>query len=411
MMPSRPHRSRCRQFLRHPLLQRLALLALTLLAACLSAGPALDGPTSALLRLDRTTGTWDPVADHPPHDGDLLLDPTDGRLLQQHPDGLLDDLGPADLPQLQQATAAHDPHLTAEPPEATDLVWLLSPTEDPRVRPLTSVPPDALVAHQGHVYRTRHDAQGQLSHITPTGDILTTVEQTHTSRVRVIVDLDIAFEDGGTDTIEVTPEHPFWHVDRQDWVEVWELQEGARLQVHGGGTAIVVGKTWRQGDFEVVNLGVRGPRNYYVGEAGGDGEDGDGDVQRAVLVHNKGGDSSGGGGFIVHPNGTAVHRSQAEMVESITRAGATRVGPTSRGDGTIYKLDTPAGPMEVRVMDGTTGGGPHSGPRTVTTRDGTQNAAGMGGERVQANGDPFPNGTSRADRQAGGHTHGQVNDR
>ena len=99
------------------------------------------------------------------------------------------------------------------------------------------------------------------------------------------------------------------------------------------------------------------------------------------------------------------------MVDSITDAGATKVGPTAAGDGTIYKIDTPGGPMEVRVMDGTPGGGPHSGPRTVTTRDGTQNAAGMGGERVQANGDRFPNGASKADRQAGGHTHEQVNDR
>jgi len=134
-------------------------------------------------------------------------------------------------------------------------------------------------------------------------------------------------------------------------------------------------------------------------------------VDSARAADNVADAAKAGGGFIVHPSGTAVHKSQAEMVDSITGAGATKVGPTAKGDGTIYNMDTPGGPMEVRVMDGTPGGGPNSGPRTVTTRDGTQNAAGMGGERVQANGDAFPSGTSKADRQAGGHTHEQVNDR
>jgi hypothetical protein len=125
-------------------------------------------------------------------------------------------------------------------------------------------------------------------------------------------------------------------------------------------------------------------------------------------VHNS---TGGGKDFIVHPNGTAVHKSQKEMVQSIEGAGATKIGPTAKGDGVIYQMDTPGGKMDVRVMDGTPGGGPHSGTRTVTTRSGTQDAAGRGGEYVQANGDRFPNGTSKADRKAGGHTHEQVNDR
>ena len=77
--------------------------------------------------------------------------------------------------------------------------------------------------------------------------------------------------------------------------------------------------------------------------------------------------------FIGTESGTAVHRSQAELVESITEAGATRVGPTTATTeaGEIFYLQTAGGPMEIRVMQGRPGGGPLQGPRTINTRPGT----------------------------------------
>ena len=115
------------------------------------------------------------------------------------------------------------------------------------------------------------------------------------------------------------------------------------------------------------------------------------------------GDASGGGAkFIVGPNGTAVHRSQAEMVESIQGAGARRVGPTTNTteSGTIYQMDTPGGPMEVRVMEGRAGGGPFQDRRTVVTRPGTK-------EYVNPNGTRIEGAVPKAERKRIGHIHGQ----
>jgi hypothetical protein len=118
-----------------------------------------------------------------------------------------------------------------------------------------------------------------------------------------------------------------------------------------------------------------------------------------------------GGGFLVHRDGTAVHRSQAELVDSITGAGAERVGPARSSEGgEVFRMDTPHGPMEVRVMNGVPGGGPNQGPRTVTIREGTAGPSGTG-EYVHPSGARIEGATPRAERARIGHTHGQENDR
>jgi hypothetical protein len=48
--------------------------------------------------------------------------------------------------------------------------------------------------------------------------------------------------------------------------------------VQGGGEAILVSKTWRQGDFEVFDFEVEGLHNFYVR--------GEGSGAAGVLVHN-----------------------------------------------------------------------------------------------------------------------------
>src|SRR5262249_29255532 len=58
-----------------------------------------------------------------------------------------------------------------------------------------------------------------------------------------------------------------------------ELQVGTRLHVQGGGAAILVSKTWRQGDFEVFDFEVEGLHNFYVHGSGAGQFAG-------VLVHN-----------------------------------------------------------------------------------------------------------------------------
>jgi len=89
----------------------------------------------------------------------------------------------------------------------------------------------------------------------------------------------------------------------RDYVPLGELEVGTELHVQGGGDAVLVSKTWRQGDFEVFDFEVAGLHNFYVRGPGGDAA--------GVLVHNSkgpgipggGGKGPGGGGPGAGPGG------------------------------------------------------------------------------------------------------------
>jgi hypothetical protein len=76
-----------------------------------------------------------------------------------------------------------------------------------------------------------------------------------------------------------TPEHPFYAPEVGKYVSLRHLEVGARLHTLGGGAAVLVGKTWRQGGVEVFNLEVDGGHNFFAG---------------GVLTHNA--KNCGGGG-------------------------------------------------------------------------------------------------------------------
>jgi hypothetical protein len=75
-----------------------------------------------------------------------------------------------------------------------------------------------------------------------------------------------------------TPNHPFWVDAMRDYVPLGKLEVGTVLHVQGGGEAILISKTWRQGDFEVFDFEVEGLHNFYVRGPGSDAA--------GVLVHN-----------------------------------------------------------------------------------------------------------------------------
>ena len=70
----------------------------------------------------------------------------------------------------------------------------------------------------------------------------------------------------------VTSTHPFWSVDRQDWIPAEELREGETLQTLTGPTRVQSFKK-RPGLETVYNLEIEGDHCYRVGQTG-------------VLVHN-----------------------------------------------------------------------------------------------------------------------------
>ena len=79
---------------------------------------------------------------------------------------------------------------------------------------------------------------------------------------------------GEADAIGTTSNHPFWSLDRQEYVQAGQLQVGERLQTLHGGTKTVVSNLPRPGpNSDVYNLEVHAEHVYFVGTDG-------------VLVHN-----------------------------------------------------------------------------------------------------------------------------
>ena len=87
-----------------------------------------------------------------------------------------------------------------------------------------------------------------------------------------VIDLVVA-GDGSQETLGTTSNHPFWSVDRQDYVQAGKLELGERLQTYSGDTKRVVSKLARPGPEPVFNLEVHAEHVYYVGQQG-------------LLVHN-----------------------------------------------------------------------------------------------------------------------------
>jgi len=149
-------------------------------------------------------------------------------------------------------------------------------------------------AFQGRVFDTS-DADGKLA-VRGSGDVLARVVDTFVRMAPAVIDAEVSYADGTRDTLTGTPNHPFWVDAVRDYVPLGELEVGTVLHVQGGGEAILVSKTWRQGEFvaersdvgespersggtvRVFDFEVEGLHNFYVR---GEGSDAAG-----VLVHN-----------------------------------------------------------------------------------------------------------------------------
>jgi RHS repeat-associated protein len=119
-------------------------------------------------------------------------------------------------------------------------------------------------------------------------------------------------------------------------------------------------------------------------------------IQAARQAENLGGavaDSAKGVDFVVTPSGTAVPVSQSSMREGFDAAGfPSRPADKTSEAGMIHEVPGPNGPIDVRTMEGGSGGD----RRAVFSRPGTN-------DPVRMDGSNFPNGTPRADRRAGSH--------
>ncbi len=101
-----------------------------------------------------------------------------------------------------------------------------------------------------------------------------TGEQTYRQVTRTFVkpdlpvrELEFQTQDGSTETLRVTSEHPFWVKDR-GWVEAAELLPGDEVFTSAGGWVRVSNGTWVSQRQTVYNFEVEGFHSYFVGESG-----------------------------------------------------------------------------------------------------------------------------------------------
>jgi hypothetical protein len=93
-----------------------------------------------------------------------------------------------------------------------------------------------------------------------------------TKEVNTIARVEIRRVDGQIEVLEGTTIHPIWSVDRNDWVQLSELQEGECLQA-AEGFATVVSIAIVNTSVTVYNIEVHGEHVYQASEFG-------------LLVHN-----------------------------------------------------------------------------------------------------------------------------
>ena len=105
--------------------------------------------------------------------------------------------------------------------------------------------------------------------------------------------------------------------------------------------------------------------------------------------------------FVVDSNSTAVRNSAGGARKDLENAGFSGTSTTETlENGTMHRgLPGKDGPMDVRVMDGQTNGGPLKGPRVRTTRAGHPN------DGVRTDGSKFRNNESKSQRLQESHIH------
>jgi hypothetical protein len=214
------------------------------------------------------------------------------------------------------------------------------------------------------------DGDGRLE-VRATGDVIGRVVNTFVRHAPEVIDAEITYADGTTDVLTGTPNHPFWVDAVRDYVPLGELAVGTQLHVQGGGAAILVSKTWRQGDFEVFDFEVEGLHNFYVR-----GPDGD---APGVLVHNssasKGVDTSWFPDRALprDANGVPIPDSQYPHTQLGTKQGSKGAYGQARefGEGgkpvkdidfTDHGRSDHPDPHQHRFLENETGGTPKRGP-------------------------------------------------
>jgi RHS repeat-associated protein/uncharacterized repeat protein (TIGR01451 family) len=159
-------------------------------------------------------------------------------------------------------------------PGAGSLVLLLG--EDTRHQLVDRLEDGDAFAFGGHVFEARRGVNDRIV-VRDTGSVLARVGGTFVHETRAIVDAEILYEDGRTEVVNATGNHPFYVPSEEAFLDLDDVEVGTELETGDGRPAVLTRKTYRNGDFEVYNFSVTSFHNYFVGSSAPLG---------GVLVHN-----------------------------------------------------------------------------------------------------------------------------
>ena len=225
---------------------------------------ATGSECSSAKRFDARRGVWEAGSADEFDPGDEVLH--DETLFEVEDDNVLmrqiEDVHRTDLDLASQAWDGADDH---RPPGAEEIVYIVGDVGGhSRLR---DVEDGERFAFQGRVYEAEvGDDSMQVHH---SGETVNRVTNTFRDRADTVVDLrvrDIASGEEGT--LTGTPDHPFYVGDRDEPVEMGELERGVKLRGEGGAVLHVESVDERAGDVEVFNFEVEGVHNYHVAAEG-----------------------------------------------------------------------------------------------------------------------------------------------
>jgi hypothetical protein len=236
-----------------------------MMAACVPDVGPLPHPMAVVEVYNPRTGSWLPGTGGQLAVGDEVLH--EGHLLHITASGA-EDRGPAERRDLVLADGTWMGGDSALVPGAGDWVRVLGDGPTSGHWLLEDLQAGMSFAYAGRVFEA-DIVEGALL-ATPTERVLSRVVFPFERVAEGLIEAEVAYDDGTVEVVEATPDHPFR--SGEQWLPLGELEIGASLHVDRG-SAVLVSKTWRQGDVEVFNFGVKGTHNYVV-------------ASRSVLVHN-----------------------------------------------------------------------------------------------------------------------------
>lgn len=154
------------------------------------------------------------------------------------------------------------------------------------------------------------------------------------------------------ETLGTTSNHPFWSVDRQEFVQAGSLEIGERLQTLSGDVKVVQQKLLRPGPQPVFNLEVHNEHVYFVGQDGVLVHNAKAYVDDA-LVHSNGhvGSQLGRDGTMVSRSGRSGLAGDHVLPKQAIESAMARAGVAAKSDAGELILGIQNSARNLRLMD------------------------------------------------------------